>query len=302
MKYRDYYQTLGVSRDAGSDAIKSAYRRLARKYHPDVSKEPDAEERFKEVGEAYEVLRDNEKRASYDQLGSDWKAGQDFRPPPGWESVFRNSSRQSSGPSAARGDPFSRFFDDLFKAQQQQSPPRGGPVPPERFSVQIDLEEAFSGGNKQIRLTDKSAGGTRTLKVKIPAGVTDGQKIRLGGQGASDARGQRGDLIIELNIRRHPRFRLDGKDVFLDLPLAPWEAAVGTTIQVPTLAGTVELRVPEGAKSDSKLRLRKRGLGREPGDQYCVIKIVVPAARDEQSKALYAQLAELAQFNPREAW
>ena len=299
MKYRDYYETLGVARDASQDTIKSAYRRLARKYHPDVSKETDAEARFKEVGEAYDVLRDPEKRASYDQLGSNWKAGQDFRPPPGWESIFRNSTQQTN--TGGRGDPFSRFFDELFQAQKQQTGGRGA-VPPQTFSLQIDLEEAFNGGDKQFRVTDQATGGARTLKVKIPAGVTEGQKIRLSGQGGLGAQGRRGDLIIELNIRRHPRFRLDGKDVYLDLPLAPWESAVGTTVQVPTLAGPVELRIPPGTKSDAKLRLRARGLGREAGDQYCVVKIVVPAARDEQTKALYEQLAEHTQFNPRDTW
>ena len=297
MKYRDYYEILGVKRDAPDEQIKSAYRRLARKYHPDVSKEADAEERFKEVGEAYDVLRDAEKRASYDQLGADYKSGQDFRPPPGWESVFRNSKPGGQG----RGDQFSHFFDDLFSAQQRESRPRG-PVAPEVLSISVELQEAFSGAEKQVRLTDSGSGESRTLKIKLPPRSGDGQKIRLTGQGAQGSNGRRGDLLLELSIRPHPHYRLDGNDVHLDLPIAPWEAALGATVEVPTLAGAVELRIPAGSRAGSKLRLKGRGLGRDAGHQYCVLQIALPPADTAEACALYEQMAQEFEFNPRSGW
>ena len=297
MKYRDYYEILGVKRDAPAEQIKSAYRRLARKYHPDVSKEADAEEHFKEVGEAYDVLRDAEKRASYDQLGADYKSGQDFRPPPRWESVFRNSKQGRHG----RGDQFSHFFDDLFRAQQRESRPRG-PVAPELLSISVELQEAFSGAEKQVRLTDSGSGESRTLKIKLPPRSSDGQKIRLTGQGTQGANGRRGDLLLELSIRPHPHYRLAGNDVHLDLPIAPWEAALGATVEVPTLAGAVELRIPAGSRTGSKLRLKGRGLGRDAGHQYCVLQIAWPPADTAEACALYEQMAQQFEFNPRSGW
>jgi curved DNA-binding protein len=296
MKYRDYYETLGVARDASPEKIKSAYRRLARKYHPDVSKESDAEDRFKEVGEAYDVLRDSEKRASYDQLGQNYRSGQDFRPPPGWESTFRNSSQSKQ----SRGDPFSHFFEDLFRTQQREAQPRGAAA--ETLSISIELHEAFAGAEKQIRVTDHGTGDARTLKFKVPKGVLDGQKVRLSGQGAQAANGRRGDLILVLNVRPDALYKVEGADVYLDLPIAPWEAALGATIKVPTLAGPVDLRIPAGSRSGGKLRLKGRGLGREPGNQYCVLQIVVPPAQTEQARALYERMAEELDFNPRQAW
>ncbi|MEM7404956.1 MAG: DnaJ C-terminal domain-containing protein [Pseudomonadota bacterium] len=296
MKYRDYYETLGVARDATTDQIKSAYRRLARKYHPDVSKEPDAEARFKDVGEAYDVLRDSDKRASYDQLGANWQAGQDFRPPPGWESVFRTSNHGGG----QTGDPFSRFFEDLFSAQQRQA--RGPRPQAETLSVAVELEEAFAGAQKQVRLTDHGTGEVRTLKIKIPERVTDGQKIRLSGQGASRRDGRRDDLILELNIRPHRRFRVDGDSVYLDLPVAPWELALGAKVAVPTLGGTVDLTIPPRSRDGATLRLRGRGLGPRPGDQFVVLKTVWPSAETEEHAALYRQMAEQFAFDPRADW
>lgn len=296
MKYRDYYETLGVERGATTDQIKSAYRRLARKYHPDVSKETDAEAKFKEVGEAYDVLRDPDKRASYDQLGANWQAGQDFRPPPGWESIFRNSNRGG----AQSGDPFSRFFEDLFSAQQRQA--RGPARQPETLSVAIELEEAFAGSQKQVRLTDHGNGEVRTLKIKIPERVTDGQKIRLGGQGASRRDGRRDDLILELNIRPHRRFRLEGDSVYLDLPVAPWELQLGGKVPVPTLGGPVDLTIPARSRDGATLRLRGRGLGQRPGDQYVVLRAVWPAAETPEQEAFYRDMAAQFAFDPRADW
>lgn len=299
MKFRDYYEVLGVPRDASGDEIKAAYRRLARKYHPDVSKESDAEDRFKEVGEAYDVLRDSEKRASYDQLGANWKSGQDFRPPPGWESVYRESSRNTDG----AGDPFSRFFEDLFRAQKSQH--RGGARPAaETLSVSIELDEAFNGAEKQIRISDQGSvsAAPRTLKFKIPKGVTDGQKIRLGGQGALGMNGQRGDLLLELNIRPHPLYKVEGGDVTLELPVAPWELALGATVEVPTLAGRVDLRIPGGTRPGARMRLRGRGLGKTPGDQFVVLNLVLPDAETEQAREFYGRMRDELDFEPRRDW
>lgn len=299
MKFRDYYEVLGVPRDASNDQIKAAYRRLARKFHPDVSKEADAEARFKEVGEAYDVLRDPEKRASYDQLGANWKSGQDFRPPPGWESVFRESTRNTDG----AGDPFSRFFEDLFRAQKSQGPQSSKPSA-ETLSVSIELDEAFRGAEKQIRITDQGSVSTapRTLKFKIPKGVTDGQKIRLGGQGALGMNGQRGDLLLELNIRPHPLYKVEGNDVTLELPVAPWELALGATVEVPTLAGRVDLRIPPGSRPGARMRLRGRGLGKSPGDQYVVLTPVLPDAKSAKARELYTRMRDELDFEPRKDW
>ena len=299
MKFRDYYEVLGVPRDASGDQIKAAYRRLARKYHPDVSKEFDAEARFKEVGEAYDVLRDAEKRASYDQLGANWKSGQDFRPPPGWESVYRESARTTDGAS----DPFSRFFEDLFRAQKGQH--RGSARPAaETLSVSIELDEAFSGAEKQIRISDQGSVATapRTLKFKIPKGVTDGQKVRLGGQGALGMNGQRGDLLLELSIRPHPLYKVEDSDVTLELPVAPWELALGGTVEVPTLAGRVDLRIPEGTRPGARMRLRGRGLGKIPGDQFVALNLVLPDAESELAREFYTRMRDELDFEPRGDW
>lgn len=306
MEFKDYYQALGVERDASTEEIKKAYRRLARKYHPDVSDAPDAEARFKAINEAHEVLKDPEKRRTYDQFGSQWKAaagdggpaGGGFRPPPGWQNgfEFRSGGSQSG---------FSDFFETLFGNFGRQP---GGPAAAraggqdQQANIDIDLSDSYHGASRSVTLQtpERQPGGqrrnvSRTLKVKIPAGITAGKKIRLAGQGSSG-----GDLYLEVGFRPHPLFQADGKDVLLELPIAPWEAALGATVKVPTLGGRVEVRIPPGAQSGQKLRLKSRGLpGAPAGDQYVVLKIVTPKADSERLRELYRALAQESDFTPR---
>ena len=317
MKYQDYYQTLGVSRDASGDEIKGSYRRLARKFHPDVSEQPNAEERFKEIGEAYEVLKDSDKRARYDQLGANWKAGQDFTPPPGWEGAFNFGGFGGAGGSQGPVD-FSDFFSAMFgdragarhagarhagarHAGFSRGPTRGRD---QTITVRIDIEDAFHGAERLLRLQTGNGAtqGTRKLNIKIPAGVTDGQQIRLAGQGQPGVNGgARGDLFLQVEIEPHSTYRVEGKDVYLDLPITPWEAALGATIEVPTLGGKVDLKIPNGTSSGSKLRLKGRGLGgKRSGDQYVVLQIATPPADSQESRELYRQMSEQMPFNPRE--
>ena len=303
MKYKDYYATLGVDRDASPEDIKRAYRRLARKYHPDVSKESDAEARFKDVGEAYEVLKDPEKRAAYDNLGANWRAGQDFTPPPGWNPEFRFNSGFS-------GDAFnfSDFFEELFgRAEAQQGGFRNAHAfsskgHDEHVRVRIPLQDAYRGAERTLHLNSSTRGGrSRAFKVKIPAGVTDGQQIRLGGQGQSGSHGGRsGDLFLEVELEPHPTYRVEGKDIHMDLPVSPWEAALGATVKAPTPAGPVDLKIPPGSQSGKRLRLRGRGLGQvKKGDLIVHLKIVTPAADTPAAKALYQKMASELNFNPR---
>jgi curved DNA-binding protein len=292
MEYKDYYQILGVSRDVSGDELKKAYRKLARKYHPDVSKEPDAEAKFKEVGEAYEVLKDPQKRAQYDQFGSNYKNGQSFTPPPGWG---------GGGFGGGSGD-FSSFFENMFGGGDRRGRDsffaQGEDV---NAKITITLEEAFNGAQKEIRRPSGS-NQTGTIKVKVPAGITAGKKIRLSGQGKAGMGGTAGDLLLEIAIANHAHYRLEEKDIILDLPIAPWEAALGAKVTVPTLAGRINLSIPSGAKSGQKMRLKGRGLpGKEPGDQIVVLQIMVPPADSDKAKQLYQQMAEELAFNPRQA-
>lgn len=316
MDYKDYYKIMGVARDAKQDEIKRAYRKLARKYHPDVSKEPRAEERFKEVQEAYEVLKDDEKRAAYDQLGSNWRQGQQFTPPPDWSKNFEFGG--SFGGGGGRDDAgFSDFFSSLFGAgggggfRQQRGGGRGFSAAGEDrvAKIQIDLEDAFHGASKTIELQtpqmDEEGGVSlkpRTLKVTIPAGVVEGKRIRLTGQGSAGiGGGPAGDLYLEISFRPHRLFKAEGRDITLTLPIAPWEAALGATVPTPTLAGQVELRVPAGAKAGQRMRLKGRGLpGTPPGDQYVELKIVTPPADTPAARALYEQMQRDLAFDPRE--
>lgn len=268
MEFKDYYEVIGVEHDASSVDIKRAYRRLARKYHPDVSKETDAEARFKELGEAYEVLKDPEKRAAYDRLGSSWKEGQDFRPPPDWD--FHSEARPDA-------EHFSDFFESLFGGVRgTESAAFRGRGFDQSAQVSITLEEAFAGTNRSLALThvEPDAGGrparkTRQLNVKIPAGVTNGQQIRLTGQGTVGiGGGPPGDLFLQVQLLPHRLFRLEGKHVQLELPITPWEAALGETVRVPTLSGEVDLRIPKGSQAGQQLRLKGKGLpGNPAGDQ-----------------------------------
>lgn len=316
MEYKDYYKILGVARNATQDEIKRAYRKLARKYHPDVSKEADAEAKFKEVGEAYEVLKDPEKRAAYDQLGADWKAGQEFRPPPGWDAGFEFSGGGFTGGDASA---FSDFFETLFGRgyggmHGGHAGGRSGFRAQARgedhhAKVMIDLEDAYSGATRSItlRVPEVDAQGRvhtreRTLNVRIPKGIKEGQHIRLAGQGAPGMGGApAGDLYLEVTFRPHPLYRVEGRDVYLDLPIAPWEAALGATVKVPTPAGVVDMKIPPGSASGRKLRLKGRGIpAAPPGDFYVVLQVVVPPADTERAKSLYREMERELAFNPRQ--
>ncbi|HEX9878261.1 MAG TPA: DnaJ C-terminal domain-containing protein [Gammaproteobacteria bacterium] len=303
MKFKNYYEVMGLSRDASPDDVKRAYRRLARKYHPDVSKEPDAEERFKELGEAYEVLKDSEKRAAYDQLGANWKAGQEFKPPPDWRFDF-GAAQQPGG--------FSDFFEELFGGLGMRH--GSSPQPSRGFdsfaSIDLTLDEAFRGSSRTLSLERIEQDGNgqshrrvRQLAVRIPAGITDGQQIRLAGQGeAALAGGRRGDLYLRARILPHRWFRPDGRDVWLELPITPWEAALGETVRVPTLSGKVDMKIPKNSQSGGQLRLKGRGLpGKPPGDQHVILKIVTPPAETPEDESLYRKLASTMKLNPREA-
>ncbi len=328
MEYRDYYKILGVERSVTADALKTAYRRLARKFHPDVSKEADAEARFKEVQEAYEVLKDPEKRAAYDQLGADWKSGEQFRPPPDWGSGYefsggprasgRRRGQQRSGNGGAeefaQAD-YSEFFSSLFgggspfgAAGFAEGAGGGRAARDHHARVDIELEEAFRGASRTLELRRPEAGAdgrvelrNHTVRVTIPAGVTEGQLIRLAGQGAPAAGGgPAGDLYLEAHILPNKLYALDGRDVTLTLPLAPWEAALGASVPVPTLGGTVHMQIPAGSQAGQKLRLRGRGLpGQPPGDEYVQLKIVLPPANTAEARAVYEELRTKLPFNPR---
>jgi len=312
MEFKDYYAIMGVARDATQDEIKRAYRKLARKYHPDVSKEKDAEARFKEVGEAYEVLKDAEKRAAYDQLGANWKAGQDFRPPPDWDAGFEFSGGGFTGGDAAD---FSDFFESLFGRGFGGSGARGGRGTfqahgqDRHAKVLIELEDSYTGATRSIslRVPEVDAQGrvsTRehTLNVTIPRGIRAGQHLRLAGQGAPGiGHGKAGDLFLEVEFAPHKYFRVEERDVYLDLPVAPWEAALGASIKVPTPGGAVELKIPAGSAGGRKLRLKGRGIpSSTPGDFYVELQIVTPSADNAAAKTLYADMAtQFKSFNPR---
>ncbi len=307
MEFRDYYSTLGVPRTAAPEDIKRSYRRLARKYHPDVSKEPEAEERFKEVQEAYEVLKDPEKRAAYDQFGANWQAGQEFQPPPEWKSGVDFAG---GGYTDAGG--FSEFFESLFGS----AGPRGSGGHSRlrmkgedlHTKVVIDLEDSYAGPSRGLSLqvpelddNGRLVTRPRTLNVKIPKGITGGQRIRLAGQGGPGLGGApAGDLYLEIVFAEHPLYEVAGRDLYLHLPLTPWEAALGDTVTAPTLGGKVELRIPPGSQSGNRLRLKGRGLpGNPPGNQYVVLDVVTPRADSDRARALYEQMKRELPFNPR---
>ncbi len=310
MEYKDYYKTLGVDRNADADEIKRAYRKLARKYHPDVSKEPDAEDRFKEIQEAYEVLQDPEKRKAYDSFGNDWQAGQDFRPPPGWEGQgfehhFQDADFDIGG--------FSDFFESLFGRGRGPAGGRGSAHfraggQDQYARMRISLEDAYHGATRGITLTlpetddhGRVRQRQRELKVRIPAGVKAGQSIRLKGQGSSGiGGGEAGDLLLEVEYEPHPFFEVRQRDVYLDLPVTPWEAALGGKVAVPTLGGKVNLNIPANSQAGKQLRLKGRGLpGKPAGDQVVRLKIVTPPAETDAQRKLYEQMREQMPMNPR---
>jgi len=291
MQFKDYYDILGVKPDASEAEIKTAYRRLARKYHPDVSKEKGAEERFKSINEAHEALRDPGRRASYDQLRArGFRSGQEYQPGPG-QPGYGFDPREAFGDG---GSGFSDFFESLFgRARGTERPSAPRRSSDQQARIQIDLELAYNGGSQRVRVDD------RTLEVKIPRGIASGQQIRLAGQGSGGS-----DLRIEIAYRPHPHFRLDGRDVLYTLALAPWEAALGAKVDVPTLAGAVNLTIPAGSDSGKRLKLRGRGMP-DPassdanGDQIVELMVRAPQATTDAQRALYAQMASAFDFDPR---
>jgi curved DNA-binding protein len=307
MEFKDYYATLQVERGASADEIKRAYRKLARKYHPDVSKDPQGEARFKEIAEAYEVLKDPEKRAAYDAVGQRRQAGQEFTPPPGWDSGFEFGG-QGFGPQD--GADHSDFFESLFGRQPRRRQARRGSGQGEdhHAKVQIDLLDAYRGAQRSITLRMPTLGEDgrvhlheRLLDVAIPKGIRAGQQLRLAGQGGPGHGGApAGDLYLEIDFAPHPLFRVDGRDVLFDLPLAPWEAALGASVTVPTPDGAVQLSIPRGTAAGRRLRLRGKGLpGTPPGDLYAQVQIAMPATTSPEAEQAWQALAKVAAFDPR---
>jgi curved DNA-binding protein len=299
MQYKDYYKILGVSRDATADEIKRAYRKLARKYHPDVSKEANAEDHFKDVQEAYEALKDQSKRAAYDNLGSQWQAGQEFRPPPNWQGFGDGGGFEDADLGG-----FSDFFANIFGARgpggrrTQGFHQRGRD---EHARIAVTLEEAYKGTTRAIQLQVPGS-EIRTLKINIPAGVVAGQQLRLANQGSPGiGNAKAGDLFLEVEILPHRIFTLQGKDIYLSLPITPWEAALGAKVAVPTLGGSVEMKIAPASQTGQKLRLKGRGMPGRPqsGDQYILLQIVTPPAVTAEQRTLYEQMSKAMPFNPR---
>jgi curved DNA-binding protein len=312
MKYKDYYGILGVKRDAGADEIKTAYRKLARKYHPDVSKEKDAEEKFKEVSEAYETLKDAEKRAAYDQLGT-YREGQEFRPPPDWGGQY------ASGGGGFGGGGFEDIdLSDLFaqfggaRGRTGSGPRASRPMAGSDYEavVRIGFDQAFHGTEVDLELSalewDPDGGVRRVphrVRTRIPRGVTNGEKLRVPGKGGKGVNGgPDGDLYLDIEVADHPLYRVSGNDLFIDLPLAPWEAVLGTSVELPTPAGTVTLKVPPATRAGQQLRLSGRGMARgsgAAGHLFALVRIEVPSVVDDAQKDLYKRLAEASNFDPR---
>jgi curved DNA-binding protein len=325
LEYKDYYAILGVKKDASQDDIQKAYRKLARKLHPDVNKAPEAEVKFKEIGEAYEVLKDADKRQKYDQYGSAWKrAQQTGAPPPGWEGIHFDFGDLGGmggmgGQGGFGGGEFSSFFEMLFGGGRRGA--RGAGFGGQGFggqgfgqdfrgagndteaTIALSLEEAVRGGKREITLTDPSTGQRKTLSVKIPEGVRAGQRIRLGGQGQPGmGSGPAGDLYLKIEIEPDPRFRVDGAHLHTTVAVSPWEAALGGDAEVQTLDGTVRVKIPAGSSSGRKIRLRGRGLpqaGGEKGDLLAEVRIVIPEQLSERERELFEQLAEASSFRAR---
>jgi curved DNA-binding protein len=317
MAKKDYYQVLEVPRNASEADIRKAYRRLARAHHPDLNKQPGAEERFKQIGEAYEVLGDAKKRAAYDKYGEMWKHAEELdrqaERQAQYGSPFGSYRTYQGGAPPDLGEIFGDFFGSFTERRGPGRGQRGFSFQmageDQHFTVEVSLEEAFHGSTRGIVLetaeigrAGRPNGKPRELKVKIPAGVTDGQSLRLEGQGGAGTGGApAGDLYLEIKLAPHQLFEAKGKDIYLSLPVAPWEAALGATIEVPVLGGTAKVKIPQGAQGGARLRLKGKGLpGKRPGDQFVVLKIVTPKAQTEEQRELYRRMAESFSFNARE--
>jgi len=314
MEFKDYYKVLGVERTASEDEVKKAFRKLARKHHPDVNKAAGAPARMQELNEAYDVLRDPQKRAAYDQVGQGAQGGQEFRPPPNWDAGF-----EFSGGPQGDGDfaNHSEFFEELFGAARRGGARHRGAGPGARMRGQdhhakivIPLGDAFHGATRTLTLQSPELDASghvalreRQLSVNIPKGIRAGQQIRLAGQGTPGFGGEpAGDLYLEVQFEPHARYRVDGRDLYLTLPVAPWEAALGAAVPVPTPDGELAMNVPAGSQTGRKLRLKGRGIpGSTPGDLYAVLEVVLPPAASDQDKALYRQMAQEMAFDPRKA-
>lgn len=316
MEYKDYYKILGVERAASKDDIKRSYRKLARKYHPDVSKENDAETKFKEIGEAYDVLKDTEKREAYDQLGANWKEGQSgFQPPPDWGNDFDFQS--GGGNTDGHTHDYSSFFEDLFGGggasgrhyssgdTHQNFDSKGRNI---RAKITIDLEDSINGASHSVTLQvpEVDAKGhilnkLQTLKVKIPKGIMEGQSIRLSEQGnPGTGGGKPGDLLLEVSFNTHRLYTTKGKDIYLNLPVAPWEATLGARIKVPTPTGSVEMKIPKNSQQGRKLRLKGRGIpGKDTGNFYVVLQVLLPPSSDPKVKEFNEKMKDEIDFNPR---
>lgn len=305
MEYKDYYKILGVERSATQDEIRKAFRRMAAKYHPDRNKDPGAEDRFKEVNEANEVLSDPDKRSRYDQLGNDWRAGENFRPPPGWSgnashsphfnaSFFEDIARQGFDGSSSAGG-FSDFFESLFgnsnSFRKSASNFQRGSATSQEATIQLTVEDIYHGARKTIRLPSGES-----LQVQIPAGITEGQKLRLTGKGPRGS-----DIYLKIKLKEHPLYHLDGKDIHMELPITPWEAALGETIALPTPNGRINLKIPQSSQSGKKMRLKARGLPGEPaGDLYVTLLVNTPPADTAEQKEYYARMKAMFDWNPRQ--
>ncbi len=330
VKFKDYYETLGVARGASQDEVQRAYRKLARKYHPDVNKAKDAEEKFKELSEAYEVLKDPKKRKMYDQLGPDWRSGQEFRPPPGWDfHTYQGAGAGAGGQGEAQWGGmggFSDFFETLFGGRGfRQAPGRGGrggagfeqfggtwrqAGADQETTIRITLDEAFHGGVKPIALQSQLINANGQIEVqekrydiKIPPGILPGKKVRLSGQGAPGiGGGPSGDLYLKVEIEPSPVFKLKGRDLYMEVPVTPWEAVLGTEVPVPALSGNLTLKIPPGTQSGQKLRLRGKGMPNSkgtPGDLYVTVNIKVPTDPSPRERELFEELKKASSFNPR---
>jgi len=312
VQFVDYYKVLGVERNASADEIQKAFRKLARQYHPDVNKSKEAEEQFKEINEAYEVLKDSEKRKRYDALGANWKQGQEFRPPPGWEQQFGGFQFNFGGGGQQQQHTFSGFsdfFDAIFGGHGafahggfdggQQFADRFETQPPTRTAeLEISVEEAIRGATRTLEVMEPPGNNKRTLRVTIPPGSTEGTKIRLAGQGSS------GDLVLKIKIAPHPRYSINGRTLVVKLPLAPWEAALGTKVDLALPDGGIKLTVPSGVQSGSRLRVRGRGLADKQGrrgDALAEVVVMVPTALSAAEREMFEKLSAVSNFNPRQA-